>query len=224
MTQSIAFEPTPPTPVVPASTVGVPSPDAPAATDSSSGVALPVVGAGLLLALAVGLVVGYLVRSSMLRTAPAPAPPTRSTAPTPTARPAAPPVPTSPPSAPTPSQASVDAAAVQHLSAQLAEEHRRTTGLVEALVEVRDRIDNPTLSDRVGAALEAAGWYTVDPVGGAFDPERHRSVDRDRTDDPARHRTVAITERVGYQDAAGHVLRLPEVVVYHHEPGPGGRG
>lgn len=223
-----ALEPTPPTPTGPggeggavvrpqrpASVVGpgserptattqpeVPSAAGdPAAAGGSDGVALPVVGLGLIVALAIGLAVGYVVR---LLTAP----PSGSSAPDPVARPAAtPPFPDRMVDAPAPVRAAEAAAA---------EAQGRATALAGALVEVRDRVANRAISDRIGAALDAAGWRTVDPTGEPFDPDVHLAVDRELSDDADLDRTVAATERVGYIDERGAVVRLPEVVVFHH--------
>ncbi|UDY35002.1 hypothetical protein [Dermatobacter hominis] len=162
------------------------------AVDASDGVAVPVVGVGLLLALLVGLAVGYVVR--LLTAGPAPSG--------------------------TPDHAGSSPAAAD---AAVADARRRTAVLADALADVRDRTDNRAISDRIGAALDAAGWTAVDPTGGPFDPEVHRAVDRELTADPGRHGTVAATERLGYADELGGTVRLPEVIVFHHEPtGPTG--
>lgn len=203
-----------PSPVVPAATVEVPPSDPAVVTESSGGVALPLVGIGVVLALAVGVALGYLARAprsdrSSVQSAVRPSEPT---APVSAAS-------ASPSSVDGSTQGTATPGAVDQLAGQLASERQRSRSLADALIEVRDRIDNPALSERIGTALQSAGWYTVDPTGAPFDPERHRSVDRDSTDDPSLHRTVAITERLGYQDASGNLLRIPEVVVYQHDNG-----
>ncbi len=202
-----SFEPTPPAPATtrpePSAAVG------PAVTGGSDGVSLPVVGLGLLVALAIGVAVGYVVR---LLAAP------NTSAPNTSARNVAGPNAAAPDVArPVANRSTGDPAGGRAADAAVLEARRRATLLADTLVEVRDRVANRAISDRIGSALDAAGWTTIDPTGEPFDPHVHRAVDREITDDAELDRTVAATERVGYTDDLGAVVRLPEVVVFHHE-------
>jgi hypothetical protein len=94
--------------------------------------------------------------------------------------------------------------------------------LVSSAIEVRDRVGNKVLADRLGAGLTSAGWITIDPAGDQFDPTYQSSVDREPTFNAALDGTVAAVERYGYRDQTGTVLRSPEVVVYRYERVPTG--
>lgn len=92
--------------------------------------------------------------------------------------------------------------------------------LVELCIDLADRLDTagPGLRARVHRGLADVGVVAVEPDGLPFDGAQHDAVDREPTDDPARDRTVASTERAGYLDR-GRLLRRPEVVVYALTPG-----
>lgn len=90
--------------------------------------------------------------------------------------------------------------------------------LIQALIDVRDQVGSDAVRSGIAAALAEVGVAEVTvPAGLAFDPVRHKGVDRLSTADPALDRTVAGTERPGYLDR-GAAVRLPEVVVYRLEP------
>ncbi|MBA2321731.1 MAG: hypothetical protein H0V89_11310 [Deltaproteobacteria bacterium] len=91
---------------------------------------------------------------------------------------------------------------------------------VAAVIEVRDRVGNHVLSDRLGDGLATAGWASIDPTGALFDPSQHAAVDRTPTNDPSRDNMVAAVERHGYRDPSGAIARMPDVIVYRYEPGP----
>lgn len=93
--------------------------------------------------------------------------------------------------------------------------------LVSAVIDVRDRVDNKALADRLGAGLASAGWVTLDPGGERFDPALQNAVDREPAPSPDLDGKVAAVERVGYRDRSGTVLRPPDVVVYRYDGGSG---
>lgn len=93
--------------------------------------------------------------------------------------------------------------------------------LVSAVIDVRDRVDNKALADRLGAGLASAGWVTLDPVDERFDPALQNAVDREPAPSPDLDGKVAAVERVGYRDRSGTVLRPPDVVVYRYDGGSG---
>jgi hypothetical protein len=86
--------------------------------------------------------------------------------------------------------------------------------LALAAIDVRDRVGNPALADRLAAGLAAGGWTTLAPAGRPFDPTRHAAVDREPTRDAGLDGIVASVERVGYLAPDGELHRPPEVVVY----------
>lgn len=88
--------------------------------------------------------------------------------------------------------------------------------LVAAVVDVRDKVNSEALDDQLGAGLASVGYVTVDPAGQPFDAGAHLAVDRETTTDPALDGVIALSERVGYRDAAGVLVRQPEVVVYRY--------
>lgn len=190
------------TPLVPVEPPGGPTSTIQA---DSGGTGLALVGLLLVVALALGVVIGLLLRRAQAGGRPAAGSPASA--------------------APgqrlegTPPAAAADpaGAAITSAPGEVARERARGDALAAALVEVRDRVDNPALTDSIAAALERAGWFAIDPVGSRFDPGAQRAVDREPTDDPTLDGTVASTERLGYRDAAGTVLRTPEVVVRSYE-------
>lgn len=220
----------PATPLMPA--VPVSPPDDASTTSAfradTGGVGLPLVGLLVLLALGLGVLVGMLLRHARKRREPgdpggtAPAATPAAARPAPAGRP---PVTTAalPPAGPSTAgpEEMARADAVASARAAVVRERSRGDDLAAALVEVRDRVDNPAVTEKIAAALERGGWFAIDPAGARFDPASHRAVDREPTDDPALHGTVASTERLGYQDAAGTVLRNPEVVVHAHDAASG---
>jgi hypothetical protein len=101
-------------------------------------------------------------------------------------------------------------------------EERPIEPLARAAIDVRDRVRNPALAERLGAGLEATGWTSVDPTGDRFDPTRHVAVDREPTSDAGLGGLIATVERVGYLGPDGEVVRPPEVVVYAYAATGGG--
>jgi hypothetical protein len=174
------------------------------ATATGAMVALPVMGGLLALVLIAGVIAGWVARSATRDVAgprPGPgAPDLTTTSPSPS--------PTASPSTASPSP-STSAASVERDRAAL---------LASTLIDLADRITNEVLADRARDAIRSAGWTVVDPRGQPFDPDQHRAVDRLVTGDAALDRAVAATERPGYRDPAGNLVRPPEVIVYRYEP------
>ena len=96
---------------------------------------------------------------------------------------------------------------------------RTVEPLAHAAIDVRDRVGNAALADRLAAGLAATGWTTVDPTGDRFDPARHVAVDREPTGDAGLGGVIAAVERVGYLGPDGDLVRPPEVVVYAYAGG-----
>jgi hypothetical protein len=191
----------PVTPALP----GQPAPEpgtisTPVAAADAGGLGLPLVGMLLVAALALGVLVGLLARRLTAPGRPQAAGRTAGAAPAPAAW-----------------------AAAEASRAGESQQRARADGLAAALVDVRDRLDNAALADRIDAALVRAGWFAIDPIGRPFDPRSQRAVDREPTGDPALHGRVASTERLGYADVGGVVLRTPEVVVHQYDPANAGR-
>ncbi|WP_328708421.1 hypothetical protein OHB01_15120 [Microbispora hainanensis] len=80
----------------------------------------------------------------------------------------------------------------------------------------RLRDAKPALWERLNEGLAKVGVDVVVPDGEPFDAEAYDAVDRQLTDDPARHMTVAATLFAGYRDR-GTWVRRPEVIVYVNE-------
>ncbi|TYB45708.1 nucleotide exchange factor GrpE [Actinomadura chibensis] len=101
-----------------------------------------------------------------------------------------------------------------HRDGRAAEQRR---ALIEACIGIADhaRDGDPALWRRVTDALAKVGVTTVVPDGAPFDPGIHNALHDEPTDDPARHLTVAATDKPGYADG-GDWLRRPVVVVYRH--------
>jgi hypothetical protein len=93
---------------------------------------------------------------------------------------------------------------------RLARERRR---LIEAAIDVSERVSSPALAQRLIVCLEDVGVEPISVDRERFDPRRHRAVARVPTTDTAKHNTVAETQRVGYRDG-DEILRPPEVSVY----------
>ncbi|MFC0863377.1 nucleotide exchange factor GrpE [Sphaerimonospora cavernae] len=90
--------------------------------------------------------------------------------------------------------------------------------LIGICIDIANRLrdDNPALWERLNERLAKVGVDAVVPDGEPFDPEVYDAVDRQPTDDPARHLTVASTLFAGYSDR-GTWVRRPEVIVYVNE-------
>lgn len=80
----------------------------------------------------------------------------------------------------------------------------------------RLRDEKPALWERLNERLAKVGIDVVIPDGQPFDAEAYDAVDRQLTDDPALHMTVASTLFAGYRDRGTWVCR-PEVIVYVNE-------
>jgi len=90
----------------------------------------------------------------------------------------------------------------------------RVDSLVNALIDLGDRVNSTALRAEIVAALAAAGVQALEPPPGTpFDASRMRGVGNSPAPSPAAIGTVATTDRVGYASAT-RVLRLPDVVVY----------
>ena len=90
----------------------------------------------------------------------------------------------------------------------------RTDALVNALIDLGDRVNSGALRAEIVATLAAAGVQALEPpVGTPFDAARMRGVGSAPAPSPQAVGTVAGTDRVGYA-TNGRVLRLPDVVVY----------
>lgn len=96
----------------------------------------------------------------------------------------------------------------------------RDEELIGISIDIAHRLRdaNPALWERLNERLAKVGVEVVVPDGEPFDPEAYDAVDRQPTDDPARHLTVASTLFAGYRDHGRWVCR-PEVVVYVTEDG-----
>lgn len=156
----------------------------------------------------VGFVLGLLLAAVPLGAALA-----RRKAARPAPAPALAPVPTGP--APAPAAGPVVGPAPTREEAQA---RSQRAALAEALMGLRDQLPSAALGDEAARALAAVGITEVRPDGQPFDPSRHHAVDQVETDDPARHNTVASTERPGYADG-DRLVRQPEVVVARHGSG-----
>jgi hypothetical protein len=88
--------------------------------------------------------------------------------------------------------------------------------LIQACIDVGERVPQPALAARLTRAVEDAGVVSEDGAGQRFDPDRHHAIGQVATTDPVLHYHVADTARVGYRDGAT-VLRRPEVLVYVYE-------
>jgi len=88
------------------------------------------------------------------------------------------------------------------------------TALVRACIYVRDRVTSRALADRLATALHDVGVVVVEPVGERFDPSRHEAGGATPAPDPAQVGTIAGVEVPGYSDRGGRVLRAPVVTVY----------
>lgn len=172
---------------------GTPSLSSSSSDDGTSPVLLVAVGLG-------GALVGAGI-ATVLRgrrgAADAPAALSAMAAPSPGSPPAAPPAPAMAPPSP-------GAAAPNGASAVL----------VNALIDLSDRVPSQALRAEILAALGRAGVHPVEPaVGDAFDVTRMRGVGGAAAPDASWSGRVASVERAGFHDGVS-VLRLPEVVVY----------
>jgi hypothetical protein len=78
---------------------------------------------------------------------------------------------------------------------------------------VYDRVTTASIRQRLAYDVQQAGAELADPVGAAFDPDRHQRLEDVPTDDTARAGTVAKTLAPGLYDD-GRVLRRAQVAVY----------
>lgn len=90
--------------------------------------------------------------------------------------------------------------------------------LARRLLELEEIAPSGVFRERLLATMQQAGVHADDPTGEAFDPQRHRAVERVATADPALHNTIAETIRPGYS-LGGRVLSRPEVSVYRQAGG-----
>jgi hypothetical protein len=95
-----------------------------------------------------------------------------------------------------------------------AERDRRQ--LLEACMELSDRLSNEALRQRLLAAMAGVGVEPIDPDGEVFDPERHHAIFRTPASNSSQHGRVASTERLGFADR-GKIIRRPEVAVFREE-------
>ncbi len=90
----------------------------------------------------------------------------------------------------------------------------RADTLIQALIDLGDRVTSAALRAEILAALASAGVQALEPPPGTpFDANRMRGVGSAPAPAPAHVGTVAATDRVGYQSGA-RVLRLPDVIVH----------
>ncbi|WP_159029078.1 hypothetical protein [Streptomyces viridochromogenes] len=108
----------------------------------------------------------------------------------------------------------VESAKRPETSGPVAERER----LVSGCIELGDRLltVNPALWERLNGELAGVGVHAVVADGERYDREAHDALDKEPTDDPDRHLTVASTEFPGYLDH-GRLLRRPQVIVYRKE-------
>lgn len=86
--------------------------------------------------------------------------------------------------------------------------------LIQACIEVSDRVPSTGLRDELLDALAEVGVTPVEAApGDPFDSSRHRAAAGVATDDSTRDNVIVKTERAGYVDR-GRRLRVPEVLVY----------
>lgn len=86
--------------------------------------------------------------------------------------------------------------------------------LMNALIDLSDRVPSQALRAEILAALGRAGVHPVEPaVGDAFDVTRMRGVGGIAAPDAGWSGRVASVERAGFHDGVS-MVRLPEVVVY----------
>lgn len=95
-----------------------------------------------------------------------------------------------------------------------AERDRRR--LLEACMELSDRLSNEALRERLLSAMAGVGVEPLAPDGEVFDPERHHAIFRTPAKNSSQHGRVASTERLGFSDR-GEIIRRPEVAVYREE-------
>jgi molecular chaperone GrpE len=88
------------------------------------------------------------------------------------------------------------------------------TALINTLIRLDSRLDNPAMREQVSAGLARAGVEVIEVAEGtAFDALKHQAGGAAYTDDVSKHMTVCATEQSGYRDR-GKVLQLPIVTIY----------
>ncbi len=87
--------------------------------------------------------------------------------------------------------------------------------IVRGCMDLADRLrdDRPTLFRKALRDLAAVGVTSVIADGHRVDEEQHDIIGAKPTTDPAFHRTIASTERLGFTDR-GELVRKPCVIVY----------
>lgn len=91
--------------------------------------------------------------------------------------------------------------------------------LIDALIDIRDRLEPGPNSDRIGAALRSLDVETVDPVGQRFSSAIHSAqIPPTSTSNMSLDGLIAGVVSYGYT-RAGVVRRHPVVVVYRYDSG-----
>ncbi|WP_326639090.1 nucleotide exchange factor GrpE [Streptosporangium sp. NBC_01755] len=117
----------------------------------------------------------------------------------------------------------ISPALTQQVERLFSEGHPGREALVGACVGYRDQLAerHPRLAGTLLEALNRAGVQEIVADGQRFDPRLHEAFGTAPAGSPELHDIVAETVRRGYADG-GHVIRVPQVVVYRHvSPGPG---
>ncbi|WP_449066491.1 nucleotide exchange factor GrpE, partial [Planomonospora algeriensis] len=113
----------------------------------------------------------------------------------------------------------ISPALAQRVERLFADGHPGRQALLDACIDCRDQIDerHPRLSGLLLDGLNRAGVREIVADGQRFDPRLHEAFGTEPTDRPELHDVVAETVKQGYTDG-GHVIRVPQVAVYRHEP------
>ncbi len=86
--------------------------------------------------------------------------------------------------------------------------------LIDGIIDLRDRLDDHPLTQRIAEVLESVGVKTLDPVGEVFDPAKHTAqAPNETTSQSELDGRIAEVMMCGYADD-GSVRRVPVVVVY----------
>ncbi|MGJ6961861.1 nucleotide exchange factor GrpE [Streptosporangium sp. G11] len=113
----------------------------------------------------------------------------------------------------------ISAALTQQVERLLAGGRPGREALVTACVGYRDQLAerHPRLAGTLLEALNRAGVREIVADGQRFDPRLHEAAGTETAGRPELHDIVAETVRRGYADGE-RVIRVPQVVVYRHEP------
>lgn len=96
--------------------------------------------------------------------------------------------------------------------------------MIDGLISAHDLSSNEEVTVHIEQVLGRSGVEPmVIPPGTKFDPNTHKAVEMEATDDPARNRIISATIRPGWRRGA-NVLRDPEVKVWRHMTGIRERG